>query len=162
MYRDKKVTDVMVPISEYPVIHKDTNVAQAFGVMREFFHQKEGTWYGFQSVLVVNNKDELVGLLTLRSLLKAFKLRSMLEHLLKSDPAGLFFMPGLCNSLDICAKDIMRPLNLITVQGQSDIFEAILVMVKKKINTLPVFDGNELVGIVRTIDLFWTVGEFLD
>lgn len=162
MYKDKKVTDVMVPISEYPVIYEDTTVAQAFVVMREFFHQKEGTWYGFQSALVFNTNDDPVGLLTLRGLLKAFKLRAVLDHLLKGDPAGLFFMPRLYSSLEICTKDIMRPLNLITVQGNSDVFQAILAMSKGNINSLPVLDGDDLVGIVRTIDLFWAVGEFLD
>lgn len=162
MYRYKKVTDVMVPISEYPIIYEDTSVAQAMAIMREFFHQKQGTWYGFQSVLVVDSNDELVGLLTLRGFLRAFKLRAVLDHLLTGDPAGMLFMPRFYNTLEIRTKDIMRPLSLITVQGSSDIFEAILAMVRGNISSLPVLEGDKLVGIVRTIDLFWTVGEFLD
>lgn len=162
MYANKKVRDIMVPIIEYPVIYEDTNVSEAVRIMRESFHQKDGTWYGFQSVLVMNRRKKLVGLLTLRGFLKAFKLQAVLEHLLTGDPEGLIFMPRLDSGLQILTRDIMRPLNLITVQLDSDIFQAIVVMVEGRINSLPVMSGRELVGVVRTIDLFWTVGEFLE
>ncbi|SFG01725.1 CBS domain-containing protein [Desulfotomaculum arcticum] len=162
MYDNKRVRDYMVPVKEYPVIYEDYTAAEAFSIMRESFHQKDGTWYGFQSLLVINDREELVGILTLRSLLKAFKIQAMLDHLLKGDPMGLFFMPRFHNSLQIVTKDIMRPLSLITVQEDCVIFEAIVTMVKWKINSLPVMSGKELVGIVRTIDLFWSVGEFLE
>lgn len=162
MYAGKKVRDIMVPISEYPVIYEDTPVSEAVSVMRESFHQKDGTWYGFQSVLVVNGRGKLVGILTLRGFLKAFKIQAILDHFLKGDPEGLIFLPRFYNNMEIVTKDIMRPLNLVTVQADSDIFEAIVVMVEGKINSLPVISGTELVGVVRTIDLFWTVGEFLD
>ncbi|MHB8917818.1 MAG: CBS domain-containing protein [Desulfocucumaceae bacterium] len=162
MYSDKKVRDIMVPISEYPVIYEDTPVSDAVAIMRETFHQKDGAWYGFQSVLVVNRREKLVGILTLRGFLKAFKLQAVLDHLLKGDPEGLFFMPRFYSGLEIMTKDIMRPIKLITVKAESSIFEAIVVMVEGKVNSLPVYSDRDLVGVVRTIDLFWTVGEFLD
>ena len=158
MYENKKVRDIMVPISEYPVISEDTPVSGAVRIMREYFHQKDGTWYGFQSVLVVNGRDKLVGILTLRGFLKALKLQAVLDHLLKGDSEGLIFMP----SLEILTRDIMRPLKLVTVQADSDIFRAMVVMVESSINSLPVLAGRDLVGVVRTIDMFWAVGEFLD
>ncbi len=162
MYGNKKIRDIMVPVGEYPVVHEDTPVSAAVRIMRESFHRKDGTWYGFQSVLVVKGNGRPVGILTLRGFLKAFKYRAIQEHLLKGDPEGLFFLPRFYNGLEILTRDIMRPLNLITVQAGSDIFEAIAVMVKGGVNSLPVMSGRELVGVVRTIDLFWAVGEFLD
>ena len=162
MYSNKKVRDFMVPLQEYPVIYESFTVAEAFNIMKESFHQKDGTWYGFQSLLVVNDGEELVGILTLKSLLKAFKIQAMLEHFLNGDPMGLVFMPRFQNSYQIVTRNIMRPLNLITIEADSNIFEAIVTMVKWKINSLPVMSGTELVGIVRTIDLFWCVGEFLE
>ncbi|MCL6610457.1 MAG: CBS domain-containing protein [Peptococcaceae bacterium] len=162
MYSNKKVRDIMVPIGEYPVIYEDTPVSEAVGIMRDSFHRKDGTWYGFQSVLVMNRKGKLVGLLTLRGFLKAFKIQAVLEHLLKGDPEGLIFMPPFYNGLEILTRDIMRPLNLITVQADSSIFQAMVTVVEGKVNSLPVMSGRDLVGVVRTIDLFWAVGEFLD
>lgn len=162
MYANKSVRDIMVPISEYPVIREDTPVSEAVRIMSESFHQKDGTWYGFQSVLVVSRRKKLVGILTLRGFLKAMKLRAVLDDMMKEDNEGLFFLPGFNNGLEIVTKDIMRPINLITVQADSNIFEAIVVMVEGQVNSLPVMSGRDLVGVVRTIDLFWAVGEYLD
>jgi CBS domain-containing protein len=162
VFENKKVRDIMVPISEYPVIYDDAPVSEAIRILTESFHQKDRTWYGFQVVLAVNRRGKLTGLLTLRGFLKALKLQTILDHFLTSDSEGLIFMPQFYNSMEILTKDIMRPLDLITVQADSDIFEAMVTMVEGKVNSLPVFSGRELVGLVRTIDMFWVVGEFLD
>lgn len=156
------VRSVMVPIEEYPVVYEEAMVIDAIHTLRESFHQKDGTWYGFQSLMVLNEKDELVGILTLRSLLVALKMREFVEHILKGDPTGLFFTPRLLGDLRINVRKIMRPLNLLTVQEDASIMEALLTIVKNNINSLPVLSGNRPVGVVRTIDLFWFVGELLD
>ncbi|MFZ5642725.1 MAG: cyclic nucleotide-binding/CBS domain-containing protein [Bacillota bacterium] len=162
MYANKTVRDIMVPIGEYPVIYEKTPVSEAIRVMRDSFHQKDGTWHGFQSVLVVNGNEKLVGILTLRGFLKAFKIQAILDHILKGDPLGLFFMPRFYSGLEIQTRDIMRPLEIVTVEAGSSIFDAIATVVRGKVNSLPVFSGADLVGVVRTIDLFWAVGECLD
>lgn len=156
------VRDIMVPIEEYPVVYEDAMVIEAINTLRESFHRKDGTWYGFQTLMVLNKEDELVGILTLRSLLKALQMREFVEHILKGDPTGLFFTPHLQNDLRIDVRKIMRPLNLITVQEDAIIMEALLAIVKNNINSLPVLAGTRPVGVVRTIDLFWFVGELLD
>jgi CBS domain-containing protein len=53
-------------------------------------------------------------------------------------------------------------LKLVTVQQDSSILEAVQTICKKKVNSLPVMDGKKLVGIVRTLDLFWSAGELLE
>ena len=156
------VKDVMVPIEEYPVAYEDAMVIEAIHALRDSFHQRDGTWYGFQSLIVLNKNDELVGLLTLRGLLVALKMREFVEHILKGDPTGLFFTPHLQGDLRINVRKIMRPINLLTVQEDDTIMEAILTIVLHNINSLPVLAGKKPVGVVRTIDLFWFVGELLD
>ncbi|SFR07920.1 CBS domain-containing protein [Desulfoscipio geothermicus] len=156
------VENIMVPLHHFPLVREDDVVAEAIRVMRHFFHRQDGTWYGFQAALVLNQKDQLVGLLTLRGLLRAFQLQAIQDHLLKGDATGLFFMGKFNDSLEIVVRDIMRPINLITVQKGSSVFEVIRKMHKWKISLLPVMDGGELVGMVRTIDVFWIVGELLD
>lgn len=34
--------------------------------------------------------------------------------------------------------------------------------VEKKVNSIPVMAGDNLCGVVRTIDLFWLIGEILE
>ncbi|MEW5899067.1 MAG: CBS domain-containing protein [Bacillota bacterium] len=154
------VRDIMVPIAEYPVVDEDATIMEAIKTLRESFHQKDGTWYGFQSLMVLNKKGELVGLLTLKSFLVALQMRDFLEHMLKRDPTGLFFTPHLFDDFNV--RKIMRPLELITIQEDATVLEALLVIVKKNINSLPVLAGTKPVGMVRTIDLFWFVGELLE
>lgn len=157
---NRLVRDVMVPIEEYPVVDENATIMEAARTLREFFHQKDGTWYGFQSLLVLNKKGELVGLITLKSFLYALQMRDFLEHMLKGDPEGLFFTPHLFGDFNV--QKIMRPIDLITIQEDAPLMEALLVIVKKNINSLPVLAGSKPVGIVRTIDLFWLVGELME
>lgn len=156
----RRVRDIMVPIEEYPVVEESATIMDAAKKLREFFHQKDGTWYGFQSLLVLNKKGELVGLITLKSFLLALQVRDFLEHMLKGDPEGLFFTPRLHGEFNV--QKIMRPIDLITIQEDAPLSEALSVIVRKNINSLPVLAGSRPVGIVRTIDLFWLVGELLD
>ncbi|TYO92310.1 CBS domain protein [Desulfallas thermosapovorans DSM 6562] len=152
----------MVPVDDFPVIREDYVVAEAVKIMRQFFHQQDGTWFGFQAALVLDANEQLVGLLTLRRLLQAFKLRAIQDHLLTSY-AEVFFMPGGSHQhMEITVKEIMRPIGAITVQKDDNIFKAVRQMVERKINLLPVLEGSELVGMVRTIDMFWIIGELLD
>lgn len=157
----RRVRDIMVPIEEYPVVSEDTMVLEAIKTLRESFHLKDGTWYGFQSLIVLNKKEELVGILTLKSLLLALQMREFVEHILKGDPTALFFEPKLGGDLRINVSKIMRPFNM-NVQEEATIMEALLIIIKNNINSLPVLSGTRPVGVLRTIDLFWFVGELLD
>ncbi|MFZ5595717.1 MAG: CBS domain-containing protein [Bacillota bacterium] len=157
-----RVKDVMVPVEEYPVIGDDAAVIDAVRELGSSFHEKDGTWYGFQSLLVVGQGGGLVGILTLRGLLKAIKLHMVYDHLTSGDSDGLMFFKPFRSGMDITVRDIMRPLKMVTVQQDSSILEAVQIVCRKKVNSLPVMDGKKLVGIVRTIDLFWSVGELME
>ena len=158
----RQVKNIMVPIEEYPVVDEGATVLEAVMRLRDSFHQMDGTWYGFQSLMVLNEKGKLTGILTLRSLLVALRLREFIEHILNGDPTGLFFTPHLIKDTKITVVKIMRPINLVTVQEDDIIMEALLKIIKYKINSLPVLSGTRPVGVVRTIDLFWFVGELLE
>jgi len=161
MSRNQKIENIMVSVDNLPVIRNDYPVARAVEVMRQFSHRQDGTWFGFQAALVTDLNGGLVGLLTLRGLLRAFKLRAVQEHLLTSDAEGFFLPAGFNDNLDILVRDIMRPIGLVTVGSKDSVFEAVRKMVGNKINLLPVVDNEQLVGMVRTIDVFWVVGELL-
>lgn len=153
---------IMVPVGELPLVRDRDIVGEVVGEMRNFFHQRDGTWYGLQAALVLDSKDRLAGILTIRGFLRAFKLQVIQDHLLKSDATGLFFLNKFNENMEITVRDIMRPINLISVQKDSSVFEVIRKMNNYKIGLLPVLDGDLLVGVIRTIDVFWLIGELLD
>ncbi|WP_347487955.1 CBS domain-containing protein [Desulfoscipio sp. XC116] len=161
-YYNKTVDQIMVPINDCPVVREADIVAEAIDTMRRFMHILDGTWFGFQAALVLNSRDKLVGLLTLRGLLRAFQLQQIQDHLLKSDAIGLFFPNKFNDNMQIVVRDIMRPIKTAALNRQSSVFEAVQIMVRKNVNLLPVMDKERMVGMVRPIDLFWVVGEMLD
>ncbi|WP_066640644.1 CBS domain-containing protein [Desulfolucanica intricata] len=162
MTQNRSVQSIMVPKDDYPVIKQNVLISKAINILRSSFHKKDGTWFGFQSLVVLNNKEIPVGILTLRGLLKALKMQATGEHIFKDRFLNDFYFSHYIDDSYITVKDIMRPINLITIQKDSSIFDAVLIIVKKRINSLPVMDGKKLVGIVRTIDLFWSVGDLLE
>lgn len=159
-----KVREVMVPAGEFPAVYDDADIISVFRILHEHFQRKEGegTWAGFQSALVYNRQGRALGILTLRGLLRALQLQDLLESLLKSDPAGLFFLPGCWQRQFIAVREVMRPIGVAYVQEDAALWEAVLVMLKKKVNSVPVLSGDELCGVVRIIDIFWLIGEILD
>lgn len=157
-----KVREIMVPAGELPSLHEDADVASAFRLLQEYFRGKDGTWMGFQSALVYNNRGRATGILTLRGLLRALHFQALLEDLLKGDPAGLFFLPPRWSEQFIKVKEVMRPVGMAFVNEDAALWEAALVMLNKKINSVPVMNGDNLCGVVRTIDLFWLIGEILE
>jgi hypothetical protein len=152
----------MIPVTNYPQIQQEAHIAHAIEILQNFFHKKDGTWYGFQSLLVLGKKNVPTGILTLRGLLNAFKLQGRMEHLLKTDPTGLFFLPSISDPYRIRVKDLMRPFGYVSVQEDEYIFKAVKLMVTHKVNSIPVMSGKSPVGMVRTIDTFWIIGELLD
>ncbi|MDQ0286751.1 CBS domain-containing protein [Desulfofundulus luciae] len=157
-----KVREIMVPAEEFPALREDADVVSAFRLFRDYFCRKDGTWIGFQSALVYNSRERAVGILTLRGLLRALQLQALLEDLLKGDPVGLFFLPPRWNKQFITVKEVMRPVETACINEDAALWEAALLMLKKKVNSVPVMAGDNLCGVVRTIDLFWLIGEILE
>lgn len=157
-----KVREIMVPAKEFPSLSEDTDIASAFRLLHDHFYSKDGTWIGFQSALVYDKQQRAVGILTLRGLLKALHLQAFLDELLKCDPMGLSFLPEHWNKQFITVKEVMRPVETTCINEDAALWEAALLMLKKKVNSIPVMTGNHLCGIVRTIDLFWLIGEILE
>lgn len=157
-----RVREIMVPAEEFPVLHEDADALSAFKLLRDYFRGKDGTWIGFESALVYNRQKKAVGILTVRGLLRALHFQALLDDLLKGDPAGLCFLPACWKQQFVTVKEVMRPVEVACVNENAALWEAALVMLKKKVNSIPVMAGDNLCGVVRTIDLFWLIGEILE
>lgn len=101
-------------------------------------------WQHIRHVLVEDNEHRLVGLVTHRSLL-----RYLAEH--KSNAGG-----------DVVAvKDIMIR-NPISVTPETPTIDAIHVMRKHKIGSLPVVRDGRLVGLITEREFIHVAGQLLD
>lgn len=151
------ISQVMVPIEEFPVILEDEYIYKAAEVMVSTYSEKDSTWRGYESLHVVDRNKTSVGLLTLRSILKAVNNgkspgRARKKHYLSAIGAA---------SPPVLVKDIMRNLNKDYVEINDRVDSVIRVIVQKNLNYVPVRSGKDLVGMIRAIDLFWFIGDIL-
>ena len=82
---------------------------------------------------VVTQKKRIVGIVT------------------EKDLARKVVAKGL-NAEEITAKDIMTT-ELVTVEPQKSLYEAMVLLNKKKIKHLPVVENNVIVGIITAMDI---------
>lgn len=156
------VKKVMVPLNDYSTICEDATIKEAIAALRASFHRSTGTWHGHQSLIVLNQEEELVGLLTLRSLLVTLGIRDLAEDIwIKAETWGWYFLNRLREQANVRVKDIMRPIELATVNADDDVLKASFSFFIHQVNSLPVLDRKKVVGILRTIDAFKIIRDML-
>ncbi|HZK86278.1 MAG TPA: CBS domain-containing protein [Desulfosporosinus sp.] len=159
----KKVNTLMVPVSEYPVVYDTDTLKDAINALKNYIGENKE----HRSMIVLTRegtKEKLAGILTVRDILNAIKAKNM-----SYDGAEAFNMSwsrfyhksSLCISCTTKVADAIRPLVTDFVQSEQDVSDAIGIMMTKKINILPVFEGEKLVGIIRAIDVLDYIGELL-
>jgi len=152
---EKKVKDIMIPIADYSSVSVNNTVKEAIAVLQKSFCNLDtGECHGHRSVLVFDDKNRLVGLLNFRALLLAIEPR-----FLKMEGGPTLFKEGFFTErskeeAEKKVKDIMQPLELITINIDDSLLKAVHLMLKHKLGTLPVLEGDMVVGMVRNNEVF--------
>jgi len=152
---EKKVKDIMIPIADYSSVSVNNTVKEAIAVLQKSFCNLDtGECHGHRSVLVFDDKNRLVGLLNFRALLLAIEPR-----FLKMEGGPTLFKEGFFTErskeeAEKKVKDIMQPLELITINIDDSLLKAVHLMLKHKLGTLPVIEGDMVVGMVRNNEVF--------
>lgn len=157
----KTAEDIMVSIGDYGTIPESATVFEAIRALRQSFHRDGKAWYGHRTVVVLDSRGSLTGILTLRGLLRAAGFRELDEDAgLKAESWGWYYTSRQREEMGIKVRDIMRPIGLATVKSDTPVVEVAQALLKHGVNSLPVFRANELVGIVRTLDVFMVIDEY--
>lgn len=112
----------------------DATVKEASSVMSK---------YSIGSLVVVNEKKKVVGIVTERDIIEKVNAKDRL-------------------SSKVRVKEIMSP-KVITIDSNSLLDDAVYLMIKNKIKKLPVLDNGQLVGMVTSTDIMANssdVGEY--
>lgn len=157
----KTIRDIYVPLAEYPHVYDTAALKDAFTVLHNAF----ATGKRFRHVLVLNDRNELVGILGMRDILRGLfpdYLRTQ-EHSHHEGPIPDF--PSLtliwaetCHTQ--CPEAAKKPVkdfmaNVPAKVGVDDLITlAAYLLVIHDTSMLPVVDGKRLVGVVRMIDVF--------
>ncbi|GAB6180652.1 hypothetical protein JCM14036_19710 [Desulfotomaculum defluvii] len=155
---EKKVRDIMVPIQDYATVFLENSLRDAMFVLKNTFYS--GHMAGSQahrSVLVFNNKKQLVGTLSFRDIIRSIPID-------RDGPKcwdGLFTHVCLTQA-DKKVKDIMRPVQDIRLQAGDSILDAIFMLTNNEIELVPVEEKEEIVGMIRAVEIFKEVSELVE
>lgn len=151
----------MIPLEQYSTISPEDSVTTAVKVI---INSYRNTGLQHRTILVVSGK-KLVGLLTMRNLLEAMDPAlfgdSHIDEIYHVDitPAVELFaleqrFADRCRE-NCCTKvkDVMQPLQVITINHDDSLLKAIHLMLKNHINSLPVLDNDDVVGIIRVAEI---------
>ncbi len=176
----KKVRDLMVPLADYAVTTTESTLREAVFTLQRLYCKVEAgkcTHAGHRNVLVLDPDNNLVGILNFGSILKVLipEISGGLSGKVESFGVSLAFAQSGTPDLDEArasfrarvirnattkVKDVMLKVRG-TIDADSDILEALKLIYKNKLNVLPVFENDELVGVLRESDLFLAVAEVL-
>jgi len=165
MSETKRVKELMIPLEDYPHIPYWFTLRQAMAIVREAAVKFEGTFEP-RAVLVFDEKYQLMGILTLRDIIKGLEPRFLQEtSIVKTDPSltiimGDLFGPGLKEASQKPVSEVMSPIK-VTVQGNDPIAKAIFLMIKENVGLMPVIMDNKVAGMIRLSDLFKEISDLV-
>ena len=165
MSNTKRVKELMIPLEDYPHIPYWFTLRQAMAIMREAAIKFEGTFEP-RAVLVFDEKYQLMGILTLRDIIRGLEPRFMQESgLIKGDPnlallMGDLFGPGLKEASQKPVSEVMSPIK-VTVQGDDPLAKAVFLMIKENVGAMPVIQDSKVAGMIRLSDLFKEISDMV-
>lgn len=161
MVCSKTAADIMVPLSDYYTVSEEATLHEAIKVLRNSFHRDGRAWYGHRSVIVLGKGGELVGVLSLKGLLKAAGLRNLdNDPEFKSESWGWYYVNRLRTGSKLRVRDVMRSLAVATVDAGDSVSSVAMALLKHQVDSVPVIKSGKLVGMVRTMDVFMVIGDY--
>jgi CBS domain-containing protein len=161
----KTAKDLMIPLEDYPHIPYWFTLRQAMAIIREAAI-KFGGQFEPRSVLVFDEKYQLMGILTLRNIITGLEPKFLQETMLiKMDPSltvlmGDFCGPTMKEQSHRPVSEVMSPIK-VTVNAEDPIAKPLYVMIKENVGLIPVIQGGKVAGMLRLSDLFGEISKMV-
>ena len=165
MSDQKTVKDLMIPLEDYPHIPYWFTLRQAMAIVREATVKFEGSFEP-RAVLVFDEKYQLMGILTLRDIIKGLEPKFLQETgLIKMDPSLTVFIGDFCGpkmkeESQRPVSEVMSPIKA-TVNTADVITKPLYLMIKENLGLLPVMQGGKVAGMLRLSDLFGEISKMV-
>ena len=163
MATGKKVTDLMIPLEDYPHIPYWFTLRQAMAIVREASIKFEVSFEP-RAVLVFDEKYQLMGMLTLRDIIKGLEPKFLKETaLIKADPSLTILTkdllgPGMKEASQKAVSEVMSPIKVM-VSAEDPIAKALFLMIKENVGMMPVMQEKKVAGMIRLSDLFKVISD---
>lgn len=156
------IKDFMVPFTDYPRLNHNATLQDAIEIMYTMSREK-----GYRWIVVLDDNNKIAGFLTLRTVFESIhKLGSEAGNKLNIfgyAPHDTFFWEGIQSIKDTPLKKCLRPLVDVSIKDDEYPAKAAEVIIKRKITIVPVVnDQNEVVGIIRPVDLLPFIKNLFD
>lgn len=164
------VQKIMIPIDRYPSVRWDEPIAN--GVALVLKHSSADNLHlHYGEVLVIDDKDQLVGMLDITGMLSSF-FPSILGDSSHQVYAGI---KQKFTDLSVlleehfrveCRRQASTAVNIYmrkphrSIDGSMTLLHALEIMIKDQENTLPVTENGILLGAVRVADIFRVLGGY--
>jgi CBS domain-containing protein len=115
---------------------------------------------------VFDEKYQLMGILTLRDIIKGLETRFLHEtSLIKSDPSLMlltegFRGAGFQEAAQKQVSEVMSPIK-VTVDGEASLTKALFLMIKQNVGMMPVILDNKVAGMIRLSDLYKEISKII-
>lgn len=170
----------MIPLSEYATVSKDATLSEAVVALKAAQEQFDPTKYRHRAILVYDEKNNIIGKLSLICILRA--LEPKYDQMISDKrPMHLGFTRQFQKSMleqlklweaplkDICKKAanvkvenfMMVPVEGEYVEKNASLNEAIHQFVMGHHQSLLVTEGKKIVGVLRLTDVFTAVTEMI-
>lgn len=173
----KTVSDLMVPVAQFPVVKAEDSVREAVRRLAKVFLRESGDEARVRTILVVDKAQNLVGILSFTKILKSLMpeaLGKLSERVRMLGISAAFAEAGFEELAEVRAEFAdrvmreaeMQVMEIMTkikrhVEVDTPLTEAIRLKFKEDLQVLPVYQGDRLVGVLRDVDLFLALAEVL-
>jgi CheY-like chemotaxis protein/CBS domain-containing protein len=171
-FEEKRVMGIMVPLQEYTMVSAEDSVKDAILKLKASFASKLSTSRlmetGHRSVLVMDDKNIVQGILAIRDLLELV-LPSYLTAPKPSMADSIQYSPMFWQGMfikevkqksEIRIRDVMSPAPL-AIEGTASLMEAAYMMMKNNARRLVVKTAGKVIGVIREQDLFFEMEKIL-
>lgn len=168
----RKVQDIMIPLSGFPCMQESGTVREAIQQLRSFCPLDSTGPCGFGELMVVDGAGKLIGRVTQQGILrvlfatllepvdiKNFEGRTFDSSDLATLLDGVLIREGV-NHLDASLTSVIET-GVRTVSPDTDLINAMAIMVICRETVLPVTEDGQLRGIVKLAEVFGSLGDML-
>jgi len=170
-----ELRDIMVPIELYPSVRDTASLADAVRTIASAQLEVKLRRALPRCLLVFDGIGVLVGYVRRRDLMQGVEPRFLVSRPLdyRDKPFAIAIDPNLAElSFDRMVQGIreqstrpvsvvMRPIEAI-LEADDHVMKAVATMVSMDLSLIPVLDGRELVGVVRSVDVFNELAKLLE
>lgn len=163
----KRVRDVMIPLARYPSIRDTATLRDAVTLMETAELEVQGRRSLPRVLLVFDEINVLVGYIRRRDLMLGMEPKFLVVQPLAyrkklfdvavdpnlSELSHDRVVQGIREQAGRPITDVLQPIETV-VQADDHIMKAIYEMVSQDLTLIPVVDGGQLVGVIRSVELF--------